>query len=92
MNQYIEKVRSNIEYAKDEQEQANKNGENQNDVNLKEMISELKDSIQKLEKEKKEQEENYKIGIKTQKKRLTQVEQYIKILKRYIEYKCIGGK
>ena len=83
LENYNKKVKSNIDYAKMEQEQANKNN---NDGDLLEKIKELNDYIKKLEIEKKEQEDNYNLTIKKQKRIKGQVEQDIKILKIKIQH------
>ena len=84
LEQYIEKVKSNIDYAKAEQEEANKN-ENNDEISDN-VIAELKESIKQLEIEKKEQEDYYNLTIKKQKKSKGQVEQDIKILKIKIQH------
>ena len=85
LNKYIEKVKSNIDYAKEEQENANK-GEEISDLEVLKKIKELTEAISQLEIEKKEQEENYKLGIKKQKKAKGSIEQDIKILKIKIQH------
>ena len=79
LEQYIKKVKSNIDYAKEEQQKTNENDKPNEDMIKK--INELKESIKKIEIEKKEQEENYNINIKKQKKIKGGIEQDIKILK-----------
>lgn len=83
LDQYVKKMKANIEFAKNEQQQAM--GDN-NDKDLIAQMKELKDSINKLEVEKKEQEENYNSSIKKQKKEKGKVEQDVKILKIKIEH------
>ena len=84
LDQYIQKVRSNIDYAKEEQQKANENDKPDEDVIKK--INELKEAIKKIDIEKKEQEENYNLNIKKQKKLKGQVEQEIKIIKIRIQH------
>ena len=83
LDQYVKKMKANIEFAKNEQQQAM--GDN-SDKDLIAQMKELKDSINKLEVEKKEQEENYNSSIKKQKKEKGKVEQDVKILKIKIEH------
>ena len=85
LNKYIEKVKSNIDYAKEEQEKANKNGEMTDEQVIKK-IKELTESIKQLEIEKEEQKINYNAGIKKQKKIKGLIEQDIKILKIKIQH------
>ena len=85
LEQYIKKVKSNIDYAKAEQEQANKN-ENNDEMLSDNVIKEMKESIKQLEIEKKEQEDYYNLTIKKQKKSKSQVEQDVKILKIKIQH------
>ena len=77
LDQYVKKLKANIEFAKKEQQQAM--GDN-NDKDLITQIKEMKDSIKKLEVEKKEQEDNYNASIKKQKKEKGSIEQDVKIL------------
>ena len=83
LDQYVKKLKANIEFAKKEQQQAI--GDN-NDKDLISQIKEMKDSIKKLEVEKKEQEENYNSTIKKQKKEKGSVEQDVKILQIKIDH------
>lgn len=85
LEQYIKKVKSNIDYAKAEQEEANKNG-NSDEMLKDNVIADLKESIKQLEIEKKEQEDYYNLTIKNQKKCKSQVEQDVKILKIKIQH------
>ena len=77
LDQYVKKLKANIEFAKKEQQQAM--GDN-NDKDLNIQIKEMKDAIKKLEVEKKEQEDNYNASIKKQKKEKGSIEQDVKIL------------
>lgn len=83
LDQYVKKLKANIEFAKKEQQQAM--GDD-SDKDLITQIKEMKDSIKKLEVEKKEQEDNYNTSIKKQKKEKGSVEQDIKILNIKIEH------
>jgi hypothetical protein len=83
LDQYVKKLKANIEFAKKEQQQAM--GDN-NDKDLNIQIKEMKDAIKKLEVEKKEQEDNYNASIKKQKKEKGRVEQDVKILKIKIDH------
>ena len=83
LDQYVKKLKANIEFAKKEQQQAMDDDSNKDLIT---QIKEMKDSIKKLEVEKKEQEDNYNNSIKKQKKEKGNVEQDIKILQIKIEY------
>ena len=83
LDQYVKKLKANIEFAKKEQQQAMDDDSNKDLIT---QIKEMKDSIKKLEVEKKEQEDNYNTSIKKQKKEKGNVEQDIKILQIKIEY------
>ena len=83
LDQYVKKLKANIEFAKKEQQQSM--GDN-NDKDLISKIKEMKDSIKKLEVEKKEQEDNYNVSIKKQKKEKGRVEQDVKILQIKIDH------
>jgi len=72
-----QKVKSNIEFAKIQQQKEDNN--ESKEVSL-ENIKNLKDSIDKIKIEKKEQEENYNLNIKKQNKSIAELEQDIKIL------------
>ena len=74
---YNQKVKSNIDFAKIQQQ---KDGNNESKEVLLENIKKMKDSINKIKIEKKEQEENYNLNIKKQNKTITELEQDIKIL------------
>ena len=72
-----QKVKSNIEFAKAQQQKEDNN--KSEEVSL-ENIKKMKDSIEKIKIEKKEQEENYNLNIKKQNKSIAELEQDIKIL------------
>ena len=72
-----QKVKSNIEFAKAQQQKEDNN--KSEEVSL-ENIKKMKDSIEKIKIEKKELEENYNLNIKKQNKSIAELEQDIKIL------------
>ena len=74
---YIQKVKSSIDFAKSQQQ---KNVNNESGEALLEITKKMKDSINKIRIEKKEQEENYNLNIKKQNKSKAELEQDIKIL------------
>ena len=74
---YNQKVKSNIEFAKAQQQKEDNN--KSEEVSL-ENIKKMKDSIEKIKIEKKELEENYNLNIKKQNKSIAELEQDIKIL------------
>ena len=72
-----QKVKSNIEFAKIQQQ---KDDNNESKEDLLKNMKKIKDSIDKIKIEKKEQEENYNLNIKKQNKSIAELEQDIKIL------------
>lgn len=83
LEQVVKKMKANIEFAKNEQQQAMGD---KSDKDLMTQIKEMKDSINKLQVEKKEQEDNYNSSIKKQKKEKGKVEQDVKILQIKIDH------
>lgn len=75
---HIQKIKSNIDFAKIQQQ---KNDSNESEEDFMTNIKKMKDSIDKINIEKKEQEENYNLNIKKQNKSIAELEQDIKILK-----------
>jgi hypothetical protein len=103
----INKIKSNIDYAKALQEKENNmNKEKENsksdanlnnikdltDEELLEKIKEYMESIKKLDLETKEQENNYNSSIKKQKKVKSQIDSNLKILKIKIKQMKKGNK